>query len=853
MERRIEINIISSDEEEDETTLDRRLSGLPTVLRSTLESNPGKRKAKDVELLSADSDEECVEVSPPDRSSHAAGSSMAANSLASPSKAVNDEADSDGDDDVIFQGRKGDLALSDFPHARENCATFRFTDGPTLRCANCYCFVCDQPAPTCPKWIEHCHATHTSARWRQEREAWKLRASSASASSSSASASASSSAAAGRKSLPTAHVPGGGGGVISCEVIMKRVEQVFPIEAAAPPKLKATLRPYQAQSLAFMIQVETTSDLQLLGGLGVGGSGAGVRGGWLCDEVGMGKTCVCAALMLAQPAPKPTGEALAAMRNLFGRSLTSKTWTMTIGGTLYSTQGHENDLRAPEMLMTPLKEVTIQEKVEGFPGKYITRTRMELDKYKPKRPNPEFAKWTKPEVVTLPVTVVLTTNALLGQWQDELAKFAPSLRVRWYYGTTKPKIYADLMNTDVVLSTHGTTMFTDGGHHLGKYIRVHRIIIDECHGRDAIAHATSSLRERATGSESMGGFRFAWGVTGTPLSSSVKDLYQMADLIGQWDGGLQLRKYHDDDSCRSELPGVLQRLMIRHTKAQRIGGQVALALPDADCATVWVDMSPSERRLYDESTHRHEHKLASLIEEPKKAKTFSVETALNERRQACCGAGVLPRWTQGNRCYRGGHKAIHPSGMNWHAPTGRKLQVLVDDLEQLRATEPALHAVVFTHHLDAYAAITKRLAEAGFVVCGFTGGVSAKERHRSIREFQESAEACVAHAKGAKKAKVTPPKVFVATMKAGNVGMTLTAATRVYLMEPCLDPSMEVQAAGRIHRLGQTKEVFVKKLCYKHSLDGAIVHLHKELSAGTLSIVDNQFPVEALRILQADR
>jgi SNF2 family DNA or RNA helicase len=541
------------------------------------------------------------------------------------------------------------------------------------------------------------------------------------------------------------------------------------------------------------------------------------------------------------------------MRNLFGRSLTSKTWTMTIGGTLYSTQGHENDLRAPEMLMTPLKEVTIQEKVEGFPGKYITRTRMELDKYKPKRPNPEFAKWTKPEVVTLPVTVVLTTNALLGQWQDELAKFAPSLRVRWYYGTTKPKIYADLMNTDVVLSTHGTTMFTDGGHHMGKYIRVHRIIIDECHGRDAIAHATSSLRERATGSESMGGFRFAWGVTGTPLSSSVKDLYQMADLIGQWDGGLQLRKYHDDDSCRSELPGVLQRLMIRHTKAQRIGGQVALALPDADCATVWVDMSPSERRLYDESTHRHEHKLASLIEEPKKAKTFSVETALNERRQACCGAGVLPRWTQGNRCYRGGHKAIHPSGMNWHAPTGRKLQVLVDDLEQLRATEPALHAVVFTHHLDAYAAITKRLAEAGFVVCGFTGGVSAKERHRSIREFQESAEACVAHAKGAKKAKVTPPKVFVATMKAGNVGMTLTAATRVYLMEPCLDPSMEVQAAGRIHRLGQTKEVIVKKLCYKHSLDGAIVHLHKELSAGTLSIVDNQFPVEALRILQADR
>ena len=136
-------------------------------------------------------------------------------------------------------------------------------------------------------------------------------------------------------------------------------------------------------------------------------------------------------------------------------------------------------------------------------------------------------------------------------------------------------------------------------------------------------------------------------------------------------------------------------------------------------------------------------------------------------------------------------------------------------------------------------------------MCGFTGGVAAAERHRTIREFQESAEASTA-AKGPKKASVRP-KVFVATMKAGNVGMTLTAATRVYLMEPCLDPSMEVQAAGRIHRLGQTKDVLVKKLCYKNSIDGAIVKLHEKIRAGTIAIVDNKFPVAALSILRADK
>jgi len=89
-------------------------------------------------------------------------------------------------------------------------------------------------------------------------------------------------------------------------------------------------------------------------------------------------------------------------------------------------------------------------------------------------------------------------------------------------------------------------------------------------------------------------------------------------------------------------------------------------------------------------------------------------------------------------------------------------------------------------------------------------------------------------------------------MRAGNVGVTLTAATRVYLMEPCLDPSMELQAAGRIHRLGQTKDVLVKKLCYKNSIDGAVAEIHKKISSGALSIVDNVFPVAALKILQQD-
>ena len=64
---------------------------------------------------------------------------------------------------------------------------------------------------------------------------------------------------------------------------------------------------------------------------------------------------------------------------------------------------------------------------------------------------------------------------------------------------------------------------------------------------------------------------------------------------------------------------------------------------------------------------------------------------------------------------------------------------------------------------------------------------------------------------------------------------------------------MEVQAAGRIHRLGQTKDVLVKKLCYRDSIDGAIVELHEHIRQGKIGIANNSFPVKALELLRVDK
>ena len=114
-----------------------------------------------------------------------------------------------------------------------------------------------------------------------------------------------------------------------------------------------------------------------------------------------------------------------------------------------------------------------------------------------------------------------------------------------------------------------------------------------------------------------------------------------------------------------------------------------------------------------------------------------------------------------------------------------KLDALVADITQLRSREPHLHAVVFTQNRLTHSAVCERLRGVSFKVYELKGNTPVNKRHQAIREFQQSSP---------------EPKVFVLTMKAGNCGITLTAASRVYLMEPCIDPAHEVQAAGRIHR-----------------------------------------------------
>lgn len=169
--------------------------------------------------------------------------------------------------------------------------------------------------------------------------------------------------------------------------------------------------------------------------------------------------------------------------------------------------------------------------------------------------------------------------------------------------------------------------------------------------------------------------------------------------------------------------------------------------------------------------------------------------------------------------------------------TCTKYKALVNDMAALRQAERNCKVVVFTARSrvqqELVALVNSSPQVSMFKIFEFNNETPPLRRHRLIHDFQHSI--------------TDKPCVFVVTFESAAVGITLTAATRVYLMEPALDPAQEAQAAGRIHRLGQTKEIHIKRFAFKASIDEAIASLHDKIKSGAVKLVDRFFPPEALQ------
>ena len=170
--------------------------------------------------------------------------------------------DEEGEIQII--GSTGQNSLADFPHSREHCVVHPQALDPAVHCANCFCFVCDKPVDSCEYWEEHCHAKYADSKWRQARSA-RLSGASVSA-------------------ISTHRR-------YSVKELLESITSIYPNEVTPPsPPFTTNLHHYQKQSRAFLLDIELHQT-----------AGQRVKSGWLCSEVGMGKSAVVIALVAANP------------------------------------------------------------------------------------------------------------------------------------------------------------------------------------------------------------------------------------------------------------------------------------------------------------------------------------------------------------------------------------------------------------------------------------------------------------------------------------------------------------------------------------------------------------------------
>jgi len=430
-------------------------------------------------------------------------------------------------------------------------------------------------------------------------------------------------------------------------------------------------------------------------------------------------------------------------------------------------------------------------------------------------------------------TVIMTSVSLIGQWEDEVRKHSPGLVVKTFHKSRKKtNATIDLTKTNDVLGINGVDIILSSATFkwpplVTSSFEFHRVVQDESHlflkGPSARIECANLLSSS-----------LRWGVTATPATNSATEITKQISFIAGTNSfynagspfyplytAISSFNRQPTEASLNALVDLMKTFMIRHTKSQRINGSEALALPPSTTSTIMLTMTRDEDLAFNQINA--------------KASTFSRHLMGAQRFTA--EKQFVPQMAKVLKSvdHRSLSEAVTQKKRHYKPEKLTKIVALRNDLATHRRSEPKLRAVVFTQHLDVHDACVRGLQADGYDVHQFTGSSSSNKRDDAIRSFQNTSNGKAA--------------VFVITLRSGNVGITLTAASRVYLLEPSLDPAVEVQAAGRIHRLGQDKPCHVVRFAFKNSYEANTIGLHKKIVAGKISIVDGFIPHEAMKIL----
>jgi non-specific serine/threonine protein kinase len=384
--------------------------------------------------------------------------------------------------------------------------------------------------------------------------------------------------------------------------------------------------------------------------------------------------------------------------------------------------------------------------------------------------------------------LVVCPTTLMYNWENEIKKFTPTLTYYIHHGGGRTKDTLANHEIDIIITTYGT-LRSD----IKQFMEVafDYVILDES---QAIKNPASKVAKASSLLKASN--RLC--LSGTPLQNNTFDIYAQMNflnpgMLGSIDFFKQEFSVPIDKFGEKEQKEHLRRLLypfiLRRTKEQ-----VARDLPEKSEMILFCEMGDEQRKIYDAYRNDYRDKILGVVEEQGVNKSqLTILQGLMKLRQICDSPAIMKE------------EEKFPN-----------VSVKLEEIGREIAENISNHkALVFSQFLGMLALIKQRLNELGVDYEYFDGSTSAPDRQKAIERFQNE-ENC---------------RVFLISLKAGGVGLNLTAADYVYIVDPWWNPAVEQQAIDRTHRIGQTKNIFAYRMICKDTVEDKILLLQQKKKA----------------------
>lgn len=381
--------------------------------------------------------------------------------------------------------------------------------------------------------------------------------------------------------------------------------------------------------------------------------------------------------------------------------------------------------------------------------------------------------------------LIIVPTTLLFNWENEIAKFSPSLKALYYYGNNRKKDTQYFSNYHLVFTSYGVLVRDI---EILKDFQFSYAVLDES---QAIKNPLSQRYKAANLLKAKNKF----ALTGTPIENSTFDLFAQMNFVNPGFFG-DIKSFKEDYSNKidkdsnEEISMELQKLsnpfIMRRTKEQ-----VATELPPKTEDILYCEMETEQRKVYEAYRNEYRDKILKKIENEGlgKSKLFILEGLLRLR-QICDSPALLNSDT-------------------FSSNQSVKIKELLSFITEKTANHKLL---IFSQFVGMLHLIRTELDNHQIDYEYLDGKSSKNQRKESVEHFQSNDSI----------------RVFLVSLKAGGTGLNLTAADYVFLVDPWWNPAVEEQAIDRCYRIGQDKKVFAYRMICKDTIEEKIVKLQSK-------------------------